>query len=78
MSQSAPHSLFVRKNGHWHTATAYLDGAPLLTNGHRSGYSEASAIRDVIVTLSQSGGTDARRWLALYEQGHVVTDVELT
>ena len=70
--------LYVRKNGHYQYASATLDGRSIASNRDGSRYSEASAIRDVIVQLSQRSDADAKAWLTEYEQdARAVVEIEL-
>lgn len=68
--------LSARRNGWRECADAILDGRRIASNGDNSCYSEASAIRDVIVQLSQRSDADAKTWLALYEQGAAIVEIE--
>jgi hypothetical protein len=68
--------LSAHKNGWRECAYAILDGRLLASNGDTSCYSEASAIRSVIVQLSQRSDADAKTWLALYEQGAVTVETD--
>lgn len=70
--------LYVRKNGWYQCADATLDGRRIASNRDGSYYSEASAIRDVIVQLSQRSDADAAAWLAEYERdARAVVEIEL-
>ena len=70
--------LSVRKNGHYQCADATLDGRRNASNRDNSRYSESSAMRDVVVQLSQRSDADAIAWLAQYEQdARAVVEIEL-
>lgn len=70
--------LSVRKNGYYQCADATLDGRRIASNRDNSRYSEASAIRDVVVQLSQRNDADATAWLTEYEQdARAVVEIEL-
>ena len=70
--------LSVRKNGNYQYASATLDGRAIASNRDGSRYSEASAIRDVVVQLSQRSDADATAWLSQYEQdARAVVEIEL-
>lgn len=68
--------LSAHKNGWRECAYAMLDDRCIASNGDTSCYSEASAIRSVIVQLSQRSDADAKTWLALYEQGAAIVEID--